>query len=370
MKKIVFVLEQLYGGGAERVTNALANEICQRDDYEVHILTYIKDEQNEYPRNNRVIRHNMGLVYDNKHRLQAIAAKIKFLRTNIRNIAPDCVISLAMSKTAVLLFCAMLGTNIPLVLSERNDPVCFPSSKVVRLLRQLCYRNCSGVVFQTSQAKSFFSTAIQKNSVVICNPITSNLPAIFEGVREKQIVNFCRLHKQKNLDLLIDAFAEVLKSFPDYSLCIYGEGPEREHLTQKIHDMSLSDKVFLPGYSDDIYHTIRKMSAFVSSSDYEGISNSMLEAIAIGIPTVCTDCPAGGAREIIQDGINGFLVPTRDVTAMSEAIKKILSSPELSQSLSREGYVLRDKISVKIIAEQWCQFIEKQINNLGGEKPI
>lgn len=360
-KKIVFVLEQLYGGGAERVTNALANEICKKEDYEVHILTYFQDEQNEYPRDDRIIRHNMALNYENKSRLRSLSEKMIFLRCTIKSISPDCVISLAMPKTAILLSVATIGLNIPLILSERNDPVRFPSSKFVRLLRGICYRRCSGVVFQTNEAKSFFSAAVQKKSEVICNPITSNLPDRFEGVREKKIVNFCRLHEQKNLDLLIDAFSESLKTFPEYVLYIYGEGPERNRLSKKITAMNLTDKVFMPGYSDDIYNEIVKAAVFVSSSDYEGISNSMLEAIAIGVPTVCTDCPAGGAREVIQDGVNGLLVPTKDVTAMANAIVRILADSDFAQALSQEGYRLREVISADTIAAQWCRYIESQM---------
>lgn len=363
MKKIAFVMEQLYGGGAERVTTALANEICKSEDYEVHILTYFQNDQNEYSRDSRIIRHNMGLTYENKSRMQSIIEKIVFFRTTLQRIRPDCVISLAMPQTICLLSCAMIGRNIPLILSERNDPVRFPTSKLVRFLRQFCYRRCSGVVFQTSEARSFFSSRIQKKSVVICNPITSNLPERYAGVRKKRIVNFCRLHEQKNLPLLIDAFSKVLQKFPDYELYIYGDGPERNRLSKKIKDMNLEHKVFLPGYSDNIYQEIVDATAFVSSSDYEGISNSMLEAIALGLPTVCTDCPAGGAREVIQNGINGLLVPTRDVAAMADAIIRIISDTEFRQALSQEAYLLRYKISVEIIAAQWCNFIEQQINS-------
>lgn len=361
MKKIVFVLEHLYGGGAERVTNVLANELCTKSDYEVHILTYTKDGTKEYCSNPRVIRHNLNETIVGGKRLLRIAEKIHFLRATIREIHPDCVLSLAKPETSILLSFAMLGLKIPLILSERNDPARFRNSGLISLLRNFCYRRCNGVVFQTNGAKSFFSKYIQKKSVVICNPLTSGLPDRYDGVRDKRIVNFCRLSPQKNLDLLIDAFYEVLKEFPDYTLWIYGEGPERERLTQKIKSMGMEKQVHLPGYSTNIHNEIRKAAAFVSSSDYEGISNSMLEAVAIGVPAICTDCPPGGARETIQNGVNGILVPIGDKVALSEAIISVLSSRDFSKTLSCNGSLLREKINVKCIAGQWLEFIEKQI---------
>lgn len=361
MKKIVFVLEQLYGGGAERVTNVLANEICNKPDYQVHLLTYRQDAQRDFAHDERVIRHNMGQSAEGESRIKGIQKRIRFLRDTIREINPDCVVSLAMPRTVVLLVIAMLGSKIPLILSERNDPVRFPTSKYVRALRLWCYKKCNGVVFQTNEAKSFFPAAIQKKGIVICNPLTGNLPPRWDGEREKRIVNFCRLDPQKNLDLLIDAFSDVLRVYPDYTLWIYGDGNERTRLEQKVCSMGIAEKVRMPGYSNQIYQDIRKAAMFVSSSDYEGISNSMLESMALGVPTICTDCPAGGARETICHGENGLLVPTGNRAELAEAMKRLLAEPELSEALSREGSCLREKISAQAIAGQWLEFIEKTV---------
>lgn len=359
MKKIVFVLEQLYGGGAERVTNVLANEICKNPTYQVHLLTYRQDAQRDFAHDECVVRHNMDSTADGESRIKGIQKRIQFLRDTIRAIEPDCVVSLAMPCTVALLVIAMLGSKTPLILSERNDPVRFPASKYVRALRLWCYRKCNGVVFQTNEAKSFFPAFIQKKGIVICNPLTGNLPDRWVGEREKRIVNFCRLNPQKNLDLLIEAFWDVLQEYPDYTLCIYGEGNERMRLEQKTQDMGIADKVKMPGYSNQIYQDIRKAAMFVSSSDYEGISNSMLESMALGVPTICTDCPAGGARETIRHGENGLLVPTGNRMEMVGAMKRLLAEPELSEALSREGSCLREQISAQAIAGQWLEFIEK-----------
>ncbi len=354
MKKIVFVMEQLCGGGAERVTAALANEMCNHS--EIHLITY-RSEMKEYSIDTRVIRHNMGELTGN--RINNIRARITFLRNTISAISPDCVLSLAMPQTVILLTIALMGKHIPLVLSERNDPNRFPTSRLARLLRLWAYTACSGVVFQTHDAQNYFPQHIRKKSVVICNPISSNLPSRYEGNREPRIINCCRLHQQKNLDLLIEAFSDIAMEFQDVSLEIWGEGPERERLENKIRETNMDQRIHLPGYSNNIYAEMRKCSMFVSSSDYEGISNSMLEAIALGVPTICTDCPIGGAREMIRDGVNGLLVPTANRAALAAAMRRVLLDQALAERMSQNGYKLRYEISAVTIAEKWLDYIKR-----------
>ncbi len=356
MRKIVFVVEMLFGGGAERVTAALANELCKDKENQVHIITYLRDESKEYFLDSSVIKHEIGNITGGV-KVQRIYKRIARIRSIIKEIDPYCVISLGSPIIVNPLTVAMMGLGYPLILSERNDPKSFPVSKFQRFSRMLCYSYCKGLVFQTHEAKEFFPKFIQKKGVVICNPITSKLPDPYQGERNTSIVNFCRLTYQKNLDLLIDAFSDISEEFSQYSLSIYGDGEERDRLQDKINQMGLSDRIILHGYKSNIYEEINKASMFVSSSDYEGISNSMLEAIALGIPSVCTDCPAGGAREVIEHGVNGLLVPVRNREKMSEAMKSILSDAKLAESFSNEGLKLREKISVSEIAKKWLDAI-------------
>lgn len=355
MKKLVFVISYLYGGGAERVTAALASEISRWDGYQVHIITYSEDKNKEYPLHSNVICHVMPKL--NGGRLSNIASRIRFLRSKIKEIDPCCVLSLGTAAVKCLLLLSMIGLRIPLILSERNDPKNMPKSKFDRMIRLFVYASCDGVVFQTEGAKNFFPKCVRKKSAVIANPITGNLPAAFQGNRAHRIVNFCRFVPQKNLGLLIDAFADIASEFPSYTLWIYGEGPERPMLEQKIVDYALTDRVLLPGYSNNIYADINDAALFVSSSDYEGISNSMLEAIAMGIPCVCTDCPPGGAAETIEDGVNGLLVPVNDRTAMANAMRRVLKDNELAERMHKSGVLLRNKLSVYEISNKWMEFI-------------
>lgn len=356
MRKIVFVIEQLYGGGAERVTAALMNELCKTE--EVHLVsTYCHDTAEDYSTDERIIKHTFA--EKSLHRGLTLMKRIAFLRSTIRAINPMCVISLAACGTNALLSVALWGIRTPLILSERNDPARFPTSRIERFLRHISYHLCEGLVFQTAGAQAYFSRRIRRKSIIIVNPITGEIPARYEGIREQRIVNCCRLKTQKNLDLLIEAFADIADDYPDLQLEIYGEGPERKRLETKISDMHLQDRILLPGYTQNAFAAMHSAMMFVSSSDYEGISNSMLEALAIGTPTVCTDCPPGGARETITDGINGLLVPTGDRNALAAAMRRLLSDPQMLEKLSRNGCELRNELSVERIAHQWIAYMQQ-----------
>ena len=347
----MFMIPQLFGGGAERVTAVLANELCKNN--EVSIVVY-KRGNNDYSIDERI------KIYDMESQLTGsghdVFAKMKALKRIIKNTDPVCVISLAGPGAAVLLAVLMVGMKTKLILSERNDPKNFPKEKFLRVLRRIAYELCDGVVFQTKEAKNFFSKRIKRKSCVIKNPVLCELPNRFEGEREHKIVNWCRLNEQKNLDLLIEAFSDVEKEFPEYTLEIYGEGPERERLADKIKKLGLDKKVFLCGHSDKVHEKVYKAALFVSSSDFEGISNSMLEAMAMGIPCVCTDCPAGGARETIENKVNGILVSVGNRECMADAIRCVLGDKNTAENLSKEGEKLRKEIEAEFIAEQWMKF--------------
>lgn len=355
MKKIVFAIEQLCGGGAERVTAALANEISNYEDLEVHVITYQRDLAKDYWLQKNVVCHHMNLKVEN--RIKGIMSRICYLRRTIKEINPCCVVSLATPRMTGLLVGALMNLKIPLILSERNDPSQYPKTRIWRIVRDITYMFSKGVVFQTEDAKKYFSKIIQNKSIVISNPITGKLPERYEGERKKRIVNWCRLDTQKNLMLLIKSFYHVEKIFPQYTLHIFGEGPEKENLQKFICEMGLEGKVFLNGYSTNIYEDVLNAALYVSTSNYEGISNSMLEAIALGIPSVCTDCPVGGAKQTIISGVNGILVPVQDEEALTRAIIKVLSTPELSERMSIEGSKIRDKLNVACIAKQWLSYL-------------
>lgn len=358
--RIAFVLERLGNGGAERVTSALANELSKNQEFEIHVFTCVK-EVKEYKLSNNVKRHNMES--NHKGRIITLVNKCNYLRKDIQKIQPDVVISLATPKTTILLSMLHFFRKFFFIVSERNDPNQYPKAAILKKLRNFAYRVSDGVVFQTFDAKKYFSEKIQIKSTVIPNPISADLPKRWTEDRRKVIVNFCRLEPQKNIEMLLNAFANVSNDLNEYQLYIYGEGPSKSHLEAVCKKLNLEEKVKFMNFSTQIHLDIIDASLFVSSSNYEGMSNSMLEAIAIGVPTICTNCPIGGARMIIKQNVNGILVPVGDVDQLALEIKRVLLDTNLSHQLSINGVKLRDDLSISLVSQKWLSFIESRGKN-------
>ena len=254
-----------------------------------------------------------------------------------------------------------------IIYAERNAPELeYPEDvqKKEKLIRLVSFAD--GVVLQTETEKDFYK-GVLKNAVVINNPIKSDLPERFAGERRKVIVNFCRVSKQKNLPLLFDAMVKLHKEYPEYLLEIYGNTVEKqeeelcEEYRQYIKDISADRYIKILPPSGEIHSIVRDCAMFVSSSDFEGLSNSMIEALAIGLPCVCTDCLGGGARELITDGENGLLVPMQDPESLYLAIKRFIEDSALSEKCSQNAVKVRDTHSAEKIAGKWLRYIESVI---------
>ena len=159
--------------------------------------------------------------------------------------------------------------------------------------------------------------------------------------------------------MLIDAFSIFHNTHLDYSLEIYGIGEEEEKLKALAQKKNISDSVHFMGFSADVNEKMRNASMYVCSSDYEGISNSMLEALGMGIPTISTDCPIGGARQVIRDHENGLLVPVRDIKSLSDAMIEIAEDKELASKLSDNAYLIRQALQIDQIAKRWVNYIDE-----------
>ena len=352
MKKIVFVIEELSTGGAERVTAALANSFASSFGYDVSVIAR-SESKNDYVLNQSVKKYIMPR--SKYGRAGTIIYKYSWIRRTINSIGADYVISLAIPKTVIMLTFFSALKKYKLILSERNDPALFPKGALIRKLRNWTYLSCDKVVFQTYDAQEFFSEKIQKKSCVIPNPISDNLPERFQGQRSKRIVNFCRFEPQKNLEMLIKAFHKISNEFYDFELHLYGSGSEETKLKKLTTDLNLENKIVFHDFSTRVHEEINDCSLYVSTSNYEGISNSMLEALAMGVPTICTDCPAGGARMMIKNGKNGLLIPVGDVDYLAKAMKRVLSDQQFSNMISENAYKIRNSLNVLSISQQWLE---------------
>ena len=187
------------------------------------------------------------------------------------------------------------------------------------------------------------------------------ITAEYSGPRNKQIVSSGRLTEQKNHALLIKAFAGITAKYPAYKLVIYGDGPLRKDLELLASNLGIADKVSFPGYTTEIRKKIERSSLFVLSSDFEGMPNALMEAMALGVPCISTDCKGGGARFLIKNGTNGLLTPIGDVEALQTAMEKILSDQFFADNLSHNAHKLCETHSPEKIYAEWENLIKKVV---------
>lgn len=352
-KSIVIVGRNLLPGGAERVIVQLANYFVAQNIKTTIITMDIYDVFFEVDK--RVTIHK--IAQENKSsKLRDKIYRYGLLRKKIQEIRPTIVLSLP-EDVGIYVILALLGTKIPVIVSERNNPWVMPDVKITRFLRRIAYPFAKGIVFQTEMAKSFFSTGIQKKGIVINNPVDlERIPEKYEGERRKVIVSVGRLASQKNFRLLINAFNEFSENFDDYSLVIYGEGDLRSELEQQIAILGLENKVSLPGATTDVLDRIKDCAMFILSSNYEGMPNVLIEAMCMGMPVISTDCPSGGPRELIKDNFNGCLVPVGNKDKILNAMGK-LTDNNFSKKISNNAYKLRAVLSDKKVFEKWESFL-------------
>lgn len=352
MKRIAIVAHGLDDGGAERVAALLANQFLHMGNEVLFVAAYS-------PKREYVLDEGIEYTYietSKKNRYCKMLDRAKKIEHAVASYRADVVVSFIINE---MIICNIRKTA-PIIYSLRIDPARVTKKFLNRVLCIYSYKRAKRVAFQTEDAKNFFPSPIREKGVVIGNPLTPNLPCWKDNEHDQTIITACRLTKQKNLKMLIGAFARAHERFPDYTLKIYGRGPLQEELERYSEELEISDCVVFPGYSKDIHNVMAQSAVFALTSDYEGLSNSMLEALAIGIPTICTDCPPGGAAEYIRNGVNGLLVPIRDVEALYQGFCKLLSDEDFCRNISKESVKIREKLSVQGIIEKWSRLLDEE----------
>lgn len=346
-KDILIVTGSLRRGGAERVISILSNELVKRG-WKVHICTMLFSAigYNLDPRIDII-----DLSRENKNQIIDTPRMIKSLRDTIKNLKPDAVVSFMLTINIVTSM-ATRGLGVKFIPSERNDPST-GRGKLKHWLSCKVYGSSFKTVFQTERARCFYSKKIQQNGVIIPNPV--NVEQERNSNPKHKIVSVGRLEPQKNRRLLIESFSDVYKKHPEYTLDIYGEGSQENELKQLIVSLGLTSAVILHGNVNDVHRQIADAEMFVLSSDYEGLSNALLEAMMMGLPCITTDC--AGATEAVEDGVDGIIIPVRDRKKMSEAMEKMISDASLRDQFSEKAVEHSKLFKTDRVVDKWEELL-------------
>lgn len=330
----------------------LCNEFAKRGISVTVLLT--TDTESSYSLDSKIsILPVHGTGKTKLHIFQKIYNMRKYMKKN-----KDHTYVVFIPSDQIYSYLAAFGLHLRAVLSLRNDPAIYSGKKYEFLFKRV-YPSAARIVFQTKEAQDFFPESIKQKSVIISNPLGGTIPSVYRGPRRKEFTSIGRMMPQKNYPMLLKAFSTVYKEYPDWRLVIYGTGPLEEELKTLATDLGVRDAVDFAGFVANVPEKIRETGCFVMSSDYEGISNAMLEALAMGIPAICTDCPVGGARMYIRDGENGFLCPVGNETVLAEKMLSIIENPTLSQEFTDQLSDFRKQLAVDEIADQWNEILWK-----------
>lgn len=361
--KIMFHINSLGKGGAERVVSLLANEFV-KDDTEVVIATeWYAEEEYDVNRNVKRIHAGLSETQEKGNRIAKQWYRIHNLRKVLVQEKPDVVLSFC-AKANYRALMAAIGTGIPVIASVRNDPKIDYVGTSKSIMNKLFLNRAAGCVFQTEEAQEFFDEVLQKKSMIICNPVNEKYLKAERKTPEKKIVCVGRLVAQKNQMLLVNAFEKILQKYPDYHLYLYGDGSDdecKEELLQYVGSKEIKKSIHFMGLSSTLEQDMADASMFVLPSNYEGMPNALMEAMALGLPVISTDCPCGGSRYWIESGVTGQLVPVKDVDSMAEAIEYYIQNSEKAKEMGANARQRLHEATIDKIFEQWKSYIIKTL---------
>lgn len=349
--KIFLVIPTLSQGGAERVISELANDFSKKG-IDVHLILLAKAED-FYTIDSNITVHRLGFI--NTGRLQKIFSEFNVfikLRRLLKEHKPDVVLSF-MDKYNIFTILASRFLKLHVFVSDRSNPK-LNLPPLLYVLKKITYRYATGIVSQTILSKKIITEFTgNKNVHVIPNPV-KKVQLFPEIQREKIILNVGRLVPEKGQAYLLQAFAQLDVS--DWKLVILGDGPLRENLEKQIIELGLDDNVLMPGAVNDVDRWLAEASVFVFSSVSEGFPNALVEAMAAGLPCVSFDCEAG-PRDIIEHGVNGFLVEEGNIDELVEKIVLLINNITLADMLGSNAKFVRDKYNIDSIGSDYLKFL-------------
>lgn len=335
MQRLLFIIPHRSDGGTQRVVSNWANQMA-KNSIDIHIIQFYHGA-NEFKLCTGVNVHVLSSGDPGDYKRQSITTKLMRLRGAVKGIAPDAIVAF-LGTTGSKAMLSVLGLGVPVFTTVRNNPRYFGSNGLDRWIRNVSILMSKGCLVQTQTQLQYLPVWIRHKTKVLPNPVSNELTLIYKSYHQtcRLIVAAGRLVRQKNYPLLIRAFARVQGMYPHLLLHIYGEGELRTYLQSMINQLGLASSILLMGRSDELWAAFSRADLFVLSSDFEGMPNVLMEAMAIGLPCIATDCPTGPS-ELITNRRNGMLVPTGDEAELAKAILYMVENPDAGREMGEKA---------------------------------
>jgi len=343
----------------------LANALREEEGVEAGILTLTKGDKDHYQLNTGIQRISLNVIGDSRNLFQTLRNNVRrslSIRRAIQDFAPQVVISFV-DQNNVRTLAALVGSGIPVVVSERIDPRMYELGRMWNLARRIFYPTAKRLVVQTRSVADWASGVVFRSRVRTIPNFVRSLPVPRGGGErdEREILAVGRLSKQKGFDLLLEAFAMSRLHHQGCRLTILGEGPERPALEAQARRLGIRSVLSMPGVVEDPAPWMARCGVFVLPSRFEGFPNALLEAMAMGCPSIAANCPSGPA-DIVIPGKNGLLVPSGSVEALAEALDILMGDDEMRERLGEEAKEIRECFSRDKIVKQWLDMIREAVS--------
>lgn len=365
--KLCFCLDSLGSGGAERVVSVLTNEFVKRNIEVFIILVSSLNKKSFYFIDSKA---HLISICENYKKKPKFIKRAFLLRKAFKTIKPDIIISF-MPHIIIYSYFASRGLNIPFVVSERSSPI-QRKKRNDNKLNDYVYKHADGCVFQTKDAFAYYENILKKSCVskIIYNPCNIEYGYNFDkSLSSNTIVSSGRLSESKNYPLLLDTFKKFnLNHNNEFILKIYGVGELEDYLKSYAKKLNIENNVLFMGTDNDwIKHNL-DCKFYILSSDYEGMPNSLLEAMCAGIPCISSDCPIGGPKALIQDSDNGLLFETGNSKKLLDCMEKYANSNEFRENISENNKLFYVKFKAETICDKWLELISLVKEKYYGKK--
>lgn len=357
--RITFLVANLSCGGVERTVTYLS-EYFALQGCQTSIICVSDDKFYDITEKVRLIELNIPSECHNfLERYIRVLKRVIKINEALKSEKPDCVVCLDAAMFRFIYFQHKFG-NFKVITSERNNPLMDTQAK--KKIKYKAFNLSDGIVFQTERARQCFPPNIANKGIVIPNAVGN--PLVFQTVipkkRRKVITAAGRLTKQKDYPTMLKAFKYFHEKHQDFCLEIYGDGEEKEKYVNMAEDLGIEPYVDFKGNVKEAIIPISTSSCFVMSSLYEGMPNALMEAMAVGVPCISTDCPFGPA-ELIKNGVNGILVPVGDEKALADAMCRMIEDKNFAERCALFAKKIIDIQNVSSVSQRYLDYIKSVV---------
>ena len=344
-KKILIAIGSLGGGGAERVATVWAGQLAESGyDVSIYVTTRLADE---YPLSDKVKVYAGGQTRE-EYLSKSYFRRFRKIRSILKTVDPDYIVSF-LFNTRILMMFASVGLRAKRIDTIRISPWELDNYNFrLRLMSNMSFNSSHKIVVQASDQKDWFSRRNQNKCVLVPNPLSAVYNNCYKEELSQEINDFIaagRIDAQKNYPMMIEAFASVVKQYPNIKLRIFGKGSEdyTQKLQDQINSLGMQESIFLMGRSSEIHIEYKKSDVFLMTSDCEGLPNALIEAMASRLICISTDCKTG-PRDLIDHNENGYMIPVGDSKALAQSIVNVMNMTY------EERVTMADKARTKIMS--------------------